>query len=118
MLQVFLCPFESMQTWTTDSVDPDYPGQDRKLRHASWLFDNILTAPKNLLATHLRAWDGNDESYASQVVNATVVFVEKWFPAASPGVPDVQTCVRMNDELPFTHAVTASEERTAFGFSS
>ena len=103
MLQTLLCPTENMQTWTTESEDPEYPGQETKLLHAQWLFATYLTAPRNMLATHLSSWDGDDEAYAQQVVCATTVFVEKWYPAESPGVPDVATCVQINDSLPYTH---------------
>ena len=118
MLQTLLCPTENMQTWRTEAADPEYPGQKIKLLHAQWFFATFLTAPRNVLATHLSSWDGDDEVYAQQVVCATTVFVEKWYPAASPGVPEVATCVQINDSLPYTHNVTASEERTGFGLSS
>ena len=52
------------------------------------------------------------------MVNATVAFLDKWFPHASPGIPDVLSCTIVNDLFPWTHGVTTAEERTAFGLSS
>ena len=103
MLQSFLYPTENLQTWTEESGEPAYPGQAMKLRHGSWLFDTYLTTPRNVLASHLGSWDGDDEAYAYQVVLATTMFCDKWYPAAAPGVPDVATCVQINNCLPHTH---------------
>ena len=40
---------------------------------------------RNVLAAHIGMWDCDDESAAYQVVLATTYFVDKWYPAASPG---------------------------------
>ena len=118
MLQVALCPFENMQTWSSSSPSPNYPGQDLKLRHLRWLVDNILTSTRNDLAAHLGAYDGDEELWANRVVSATQIFVSKWFPHGSPSVPEVEQCVRLADELPFTHSVSGAEERTVLGLPS
>jgi hypothetical protein len=118
MLQVALCPFENLQTWSSSSPSPDYLGQDLKLQHLKWLVDNILTAPRNHLAAHLGSYDGDEELWATRAVSATQIFVDKWFPHGSPQVPEVEQCVRLADDLPFTHSVSGAEERTALGLPS
>ena len=52
------------------------------------------------------------------MVSATQIFVSKWFPHGSPPVPEVRQCVRLADDLPFTHSVSGAEERTALGLPS
>ena len=72
-----------------------------KLRHGKWLFENYILVARNVLAARIGMYDGDDESAAYQVVLATTFFVDQWFPAASPAAPDVETCVVVNNRLPF-----------------
>ena len=71
-----------------------------KLRHGKWLFENYILVARNVLATRIGMYDGDDESAAYQVVLATTLFVDQWFPAALPAAPDVETCVIVNNHLP------------------
>ena len=71
MLQIALCPTENMQTWSSSSPSPDYPGQGVKLQHLQWLNEKLLTTFRNSLAAHLGSYNGDDELWASRVVEAT-----------------------------------------------
>ena len=48
MVQAMLFPKENLQTYTDDSGEPAYPGQELKLKHAKWLFDNYVFWQGNL----------------------------------------------------------------------
>ena len=85
MLQAILYPTENFQTWSEEAGAAAYPGQEMKLWHCKWLFENYIMVVRNVLAAHIGMWDGDDESAAYQVVLATTYFVDRWYPAASPG---------------------------------
>ena len=73
---------------------------------------------KNILANKLGMYLDNEESLAEKVVEATTIFAESWFPKQVPLIPTVETCVELNNLLPYTHGVMTCEEWTSFGFPS
>ena len=88
------------------------------MSHLEWLNENILTSSKAALAAHLGSYNGDEELWASRVIEATRIFINLWYPIGSPQVPDLDDCIRLAEELPWTHSVTAQEESTAFGLAS
>jgi hypothetical protein len=118
MLQTTLCPTENLQTWSTTSSEPDYAEQAVKLEWLQWLVENVLASPRSNVVAHFGTYDGNEPGWAQQVHDATRSFTERWYPNTSPELPDVATCVRLADLLPYTHSVNLSEERSSFGVPS
>ena len=117
-LQIMLYPDENMVHWTSAAGSATYPGQECKLRHLKYLFDNFLLVSKNVLASRVGMLADSTEALAGVVVEATRAFVDAWFPANGPSVPSAELCVRLNNELPFTHSVFSREERAGFGYPS
>ena len=83
-----------------------------------WLFENFLLVSKNVLANKFAMSNDSEEAVAGVVVEAVTTLAQTWFPVNSPLTPTVDLCVRLNNELPFTHAVFSKEERAGFGYSS
>ena len=108
-LQIMLYPDENMVHWTSAAGSATYPGQEYKLRHMKYLFDNFLLVSKNVLASRVGMFADSEEALAGTVVDATRTFADAWFPANGPSIPSVELCVRLNNELPFTHAVFSRE---------
>jgi hypothetical protein len=50
-------------------------------------------------------YNDSEEALAGVVVEAVRHYAEAWFPTNGPPIPTVELCVRLNNELPFTHAV-------------
>ena len=118
MLQASLCPTENMQTWRSCSQSPDYPGQEAKLKHLAWLDEHLLTSSRPALAAHLGSYGWNEEYWSARVIEATNIFIGLWYPTGSPQVPDLDGCIRLNGELPWTHSVISQEDETAFGLAT
>ena len=105
-----LYPDENMVHWTSAAGSATYPGQEYKIRHLKYLFDNFLLVSKNVLANRVGMFADSEESLAGVVVDATKAFADAWFPANGSPIPSIDLCVRLNNELPFTHAVYSRGE--------
>ena len=116
-VHLMLYPDENMNDFTAAEGSVSYPGQDLKLWHMQWLFENFLLGSKNLLASKFGMYNDSEEAVAGLVVVAVANFAATWFPLNSPPIPTVELCVMLNNELPFIHAVYSKEERAGFGYS-
>ena len=113
-----LYPDKNMANFTAAEGSVSYPGQNFKLQHMSWLLENLLLVSKNVLTNKFGMSNDSEEAVAKVVVEAATNFARTWFLADSPPIPTADLCVRLNNELPFTHAVFSKEERAGFGYSS
>ena len=104
--------------YTSAPEGPKYPGQEDKLKHMRYLFENFLIVSKSALASKQGMYLESEAALAERVVEATAAFADAWFPVNGPTIPSVELCARLNNELPFTHGVFTREERTGFGYSS
>jgi hypothetical protein len=117
-IQIMLYPDENMANFTASEGSVSYPGQNLKLQHMSWLFETFLLVSKNAPTNKFGMSSDSEEAVAKVVVEAATNFAQTWFPANSSPIPTADLCVRLNNELPFTHAVFSKEERAGFGYSS
>ena len=95
-VQIMLYPDENMKDFTSALDSTTYPGQDFKLRHMQYVFDNFLLVSKNVLASRVGMYNDSEEALAGVVVEAVKNFAEAWFPATGPPIPAVEQCVRLN----------------------
>ena len=75
-----LYPDENMVHWTSAAGSATYPGQEYKIRHLKYSFDNFLLVSKNVLANRVGMFADSEESLAGVVVDATRAFADAWFP--------------------------------------
>ena len=88
-----LYPDENMNDFTAAEGSVSYPGQDLKLQHMRWLFENFLLVSKNVLANKFGMYNDSEEAVAGVVVEAVTNFAATWFPLSSPPIPTVDLCV-------------------------
>ena len=118
MVQILLCPDEDLTHFVNSAGEPAYLRVDEKLKHLSYLFTHFLIVTKNVLAAKLGMFLDHEEVLGGNVIEATTIFIEAWFPKQAAQISDAERCVQLNNLLPWTHGVYAREERTGFGFPS
>ena len=67
-VQIMLYPDESMVHYTSASGSATYPGQEYKLQHMKYVFDNFLLVSKNTLASKQGMFVDSEEALAETVV--------------------------------------------------
>ena len=64
-VQIMLHPDENMKGFTSAADSTTYPGQDFKLRHMQYVFDDFLPVSKNVLASRVGMYNDSEEALGS-----------------------------------------------------